>query len=254
MSTALWIALLLAAPAPPSDQARALTRRSMLEYDTGHYEKALADIEQAYELDPRPALLFNVGQCHRALGQYREAALAFKSYLREVPDAKNREEAADLCAKMSELARRSEAAQKAHPQPAPVAVAPPPHPAPQPAPVATAPEQISPSWTEGGAPSSAPEAAVTAPEGGAHVPSGAWWLGGSGLVVGVAGTILFGLGEATLGGDNHTTLPSGAVQHSLSASTFFGAATEANTGEVLWCVGGALLVTGVIVAFTGGSK
>ena len=96
MSTALWIALLLAGPTQPAQpaqpaplDARALTRRSILEYDTGNYAKALADVEQAYELDPRPALLFNLAQCHRALGHYREAALAFKSYLREVPNAKN---------------------------------------------------------------------------------------------------------------------------------------------------------------------
>jgi tetratricopeptide (TPR) repeat protein len=91
MSTALWMALLLAGQPALTDQARILVRRSILEYDTGDYAEALADIKRAYELDPLPGLLFNVGQCHRALRHYREAILAFQSYLRAVPDAKNKE-------------------------------------------------------------------------------------------------------------------------------------------------------------------
>ena len=72
--------------------------RSIFEYDTGKYAKALADIERAYELEPLPALLFNVGQWLRALGRHREAAISFRSYLRDSPRAKNRAEAEALVA------------------------------------------------------------------------------------------------------------------------------------------------------------
>ena len=240
MSTALWIALLVTAPTSSTDQARALTRRSILEYDTGHYVQALADIERAYELDPRPALLFNLGQCHRALGHHREAALVFKSYLRALPDAKNREQAADLCAQMSELARQDELAQRSH-KPAPALAARPP---PEPPAALPADASLSP----------APAAAVSGSEGGGGVPVGAWWLGGLGLGVGAVGGVLFGLAQSTLGADDPTALPGGATEHHLSSGSFFTAATEANTGEVLWGVGGALLVTGVIVALTASSK
>ena len=102
--------------------------------------------------------------------------------------------------------------------------------------------------------SPAPEAAVSESEEGRHVPAGAWWLGGGGLAVGVVGTILFAVAESTLGSDQKVALADGAVQHSLSYPTINTATTEGNAGEVLWAVGGALLVTGIIVALTGGSK
>jgi hypothetical protein len=249
MSTALWIALLLAAPPEagvPADaradaqadaQAKALARRSMLDYDTGHYAQALAEVEKAYELDPLPALLFNLGQCHRALGHHRDAAMAFRSYLRDVPNAKNRELAQTLYEQMSVLAAEDEKG---------AATAPPP-PAPVPAAAPAAPPPPSPLPP-------VPEASVTASQGGGHIRAGAWWLGGAGLAVGVVGTILFGLAESTLGGDHPVTLSNGTVGHQLPSGSFFAAATRANLGEVLWCVGGALLVAGGVVAFTGSSK
>jgi tetratricopeptide (TPR) repeat protein len=230
VSTALWFALplLLAAQPSPRDEARTLVRRSILEYDTGQYETALADIERAYELDPLPELLYNLGQCHRALRHWREAILAFRSYLRAEPNAKNRETVKFV---LQELEQRYDAEPT---KPAEAAASGPPV-------AATAPLP------------SAPEAAVAVPQK-RHVPAGAWWLGGSGVGVGAAGAIVFGLAEGTLAGDHTSPLPNGALQHSLSPSTFFGATTEGNVGEGLWAVGGALLVAGVVVAFTGGSK
>lgn len=100
----------------------------------------------------------------------------------------------------------------------------------------------------------APEAAVTESEPKGHIRAGAWWLGGAGLAVGIVGTVLFGLAEATLGGDKTAALSDGGVAHSLTPSTYFGATTEGNVGEALWAVGGALLVGGGIVALTGGSR
>jgi hypothetical protein len=77
-------------------------------------------------------------------------------------------------------------------------------------------------------------------------------LGGGGLAVAIVGGVLFGVAESTLGGD-HTVKMNGVVEHSLPVSTVQTATTEGNVGEVLWAVGGALLVGGVIVAATGGS-
>lgn len=194
MSAVLWMALVLAGPptvAPPTatDQARVLTRRSILEYNQGEYVQALADIEHAYELDPRPALLFNVGQCQRALGHHREAALAFKSYLRDVPVSPNRERAATLAAEMEKLARQDEKYHRNEPKPQPEAVV---VVAPAPTPVAPPPE---PAVTAAPLPA-APEAAVTATEPQHHIRAGAWWLGGAGIAVAVAGTVLFAIAES----------------------------------------------------------
>ncbi len=90
-SVALALAASPAAPSPAAArQARALTRRSMVEYDAGDFEKALADETRAYELDPLPALLFNLAQCHRALHHWEQAAFFYRRYLARAPAAKNR--------------------------------------------------------------------------------------------------------------------------------------------------------------------
>jgi hypothetical protein len=99
----------------------------------------------------------------------------------------------------------------------------------------------------------APEAAVSAPEEGGHVPASAWWLGGAGIAVAVTGTVLFALAQSTLGGDHTAVIAPGVTEHSLPYSTVNSATTEGNAGEVLWAVGGALLLGGGIAALTGGS-
>ena len=38
---------------------------------------------------PRPGLLFNLAQCHRGLEHWKKAKFAYESYLRQVPDAPN---------------------------------------------------------------------------------------------------------------------------------------------------------------------
>lgn len=50
-------------------------------YDLGEFQKALQAYGEAYRLAPRPALLFNVAQCHRQLGQYERAAFFYRRYL-----------------------------------------------------------------------------------------------------------------------------------------------------------------------------
>lgn len=57
----------------------------------GKFDQALAEFEAAYEAKPLPKLLFNIGQAHRNLDHYDQAIFAFRKYLREVPDADNRE-------------------------------------------------------------------------------------------------------------------------------------------------------------------
>ena len=56
----------------------------------GRFRDALAAYEAAFEVDPLPELLFNIGQCHRNLGDYRSAVFSFRKYLRLRPAAPNR--------------------------------------------------------------------------------------------------------------------------------------------------------------------
>jgi tetratricopeptide (TPR) repeat protein len=56
----------------------------------GRFRDALAEYEAAFEASPLPEFLFNIGQCHRNLGDYRSAVFSFRKYLRLRPEAENR--------------------------------------------------------------------------------------------------------------------------------------------------------------------
>jgi tetratricopeptide (TPR) repeat protein len=57
----------------------------------GKFEAALVEFEAAYQAKPVPKLLFNIAQAHRNLDHYDQAIFSYRKYLREVPDADNRE-------------------------------------------------------------------------------------------------------------------------------------------------------------------
>jgi tetratricopeptide (TPR) repeat protein len=97
-------AVLLAAPASAQPDARmpdaspatiAEARRihddATASYKLGRFEEALAGYGKAYELYPAPAFLFNIAQCHFQLKQWERAEFFYGGYLREVPNAANRE-------------------------------------------------------------------------------------------------------------------------------------------------------------------
>jgi len=59
-------------------------------YKLGRFKDALAEYSKAYELAPLAGFLFNIGQCHRLLGNHERAVFFYEGYLREKPNAKNR--------------------------------------------------------------------------------------------------------------------------------------------------------------------
>src|SRR5262245_2800841 len=72
-------------------------------YDLQRFHEAAHEYEAAYELHPDPALLFNIGQAYRLGNEPDRALLAFRSYLRRVPDAPNRTEVEARIAQLQEL-------------------------------------------------------------------------------------------------------------------------------------------------------
>jgi len=87
-----------AKPQTPIDQAKALTAQAELEYKVGHFQLALNAYSSAYEIYPTPALLFNIGQCHKLLKNHERAVFFFRGYLRDKPDAPNRAQVEGLLA------------------------------------------------------------------------------------------------------------------------------------------------------------
>jgi tetratricopeptide (TPR) repeat protein len=70
--------------------ARALYEKGSMLYDLGKYNEAAAAYEQAYAAKSDPALLFNIGQAYRLGGDYTQALRAYRSFLRRMPEARNR--------------------------------------------------------------------------------------------------------------------------------------------------------------------
>lgn len=84
-------------------QAVPLVQQADKDYKLGRFAEALDGYTRAYELFPAPALLFNIGQCHRNLGQHERAVFFFRGFLRDNPSSPNR-------AVVEELIKESEAA------------------------------------------------------------------------------------------------------------------------------------------------
>jgi tetratricopeptide (TPR) repeat protein len=167
LAIALWA---LAAGAHADEASDAKARQAYAEgkaeYDLGHIGKALQAFENAYRFRPVPALLFNIAQCHRLLGDLQSAAMTYRAYLRNDPNSAQAAKARELLEQVETAMEHQSKAQSAPPlglsappQPPPAppqpAVAPAPVPAAavaaQPAPAPQPPRQRLWSWVAGGA-------------------------------------------------------------------------------------------------------
>jgi len=79
-----------AAPAPGRDKA--LRRQARTHFELGRkrfalrqFRSALASFKKAYELLPLSGFLFNIGQCHRFLGDCKTAVFYYAGFVRENP-------------------------------------------------------------------------------------------------------------------------------------------------------------------------
>lgn len=95
--------------------ARRVFEQAQREYDLGNFEKALEGYSEAYRRVSAPALLFNIGQCHRQLGQYERAAFFYRRYLALEPDSPDAPVVRGLIQQME--AKQAELAQARTPAP-----------------------------------------------------------------------------------------------------------------------------------------
>jgi len=71
-------------------RARMLADRGRAFHDAGDYAHAIAAFTQAYVMAPSPALLFNLAQAYRLLGNCDDAALLYRRYLATDPRPEER--------------------------------------------------------------------------------------------------------------------------------------------------------------------
>jgi tetratricopeptide (TPR) repeat protein len=93
------------------ERALALYSEGEKLYKAGQYRRALAAFNEAYDVKPAPGLLYNIGQCHRKLGNLEQAIAKMTEFLDLATDAnpEQRRTARELVEEMTEtLAARAE--------------------------------------------------------------------------------------------------------------------------------------------------
>jgi tetratricopeptide (TPR) repeat protein len=112
------LALVLCAPVGRADEradAKAHYQRGTKLYDLQRYLEAAKEYETAFELRDDPALLFNIGQAYRFGGENQKAVGAFRSYLRRLPHAQNRDEVEARIGDLQRLIDEQKKSQEAPP-------------------------------------------------------------------------------------------------------------------------------------------
>jgi hypothetical protein len=90
------VAVALAAPAARADRrddAKKHFQSGKKHHDAGEWDAAIEDYLAAYQLDPSPAFLFNLGQVYRLKGDRPKAVEYYGRYLEAAPNAKGSDEA-----------------------------------------------------------------------------------------------------------------------------------------------------------------
>ena len=110
MRTLLVMCVLVGAPVAANAQreldkqaAKDLFNRATTHFNLGKFKDAAAEYEQLYEARPQPSLLYNIAQAHRLDGNSERALFFYKSYLRNSPDAANRDEVRGRIATLEKL-------------------------------------------------------------------------------------------------------------------------------------------------------
>jgi tetratricopeptide (TPR) repeat protein len=122
----LWMLLWLAAPSAAAEDTRNAKEAyhdGLKHYDLNEYQEAIVAFKRAYWLTEDPKVLLDLAQCYRGLGVREEALKFYRSYLRKVPDAANRD---DVQRVIEKLESGTAAAAPARPPVAPAPAPPPP--------------------------------------------------------------------------------------------------------------------------------
>ena len=107
----------VAAPARADDaaDAREHFQKGRTLYDVGKFDDAAREFEAPYQIKPDPVLLFNLAQAYRFAGKSQPALIAYRSYLRNLPEARNRAQVEASIAELQRIVDEQQHAQKSPP-------------------------------------------------------------------------------------------------------------------------------------------
>jgi tetratricopeptide (TPR) repeat protein len=216
-------------------RARKLAAQGQVEYALGHHDQALRKFEEAFRNEPVPSLLFNIAQCYRLLGNLKQAATTYRSFLRSDPDNPNVARAQSLLGEVERALSQQASAQTTPPLGLATAgqtgLGPPEV-------QATAAPELAPSAPAAAA--TAPAAAVASPE----IPAAPkrrrlTWVAAGGAAVAFAGGAVLGSQAASTANSLRTTPHASAELEDLRTSGIH----QRQHANLLFAVGGALAVT-----------
>jgi len=95
-ASAMTVPRIAHADDPAMRSARRHYDRGEKLFALGKFADALDEYQRAFDAKPVPEFLFNIGQCHRNLGDYEAAIFSFKKYLKLEPAAPNRDKVEKL--------------------------------------------------------------------------------------------------------------------------------------------------------------
>lgn len=114
LALAAWTLLAVARASAQESEADARARRHFESgtayFEVGDYDSALRELQVAYDISHRPALLYNLYMTHERLGHFAEAAANLERYLAEEPELENRQTLEERLARLRERAAAARAA------------------------------------------------------------------------------------------------------------------------------------------------
>jgi tetratricopeptide (TPR) repeat protein len=219
-------------------EARELYRKGLTQHELGDYEGAIVAFKRAYELTRAPGLLFNIAQSARLKKDYQQARELYRSYLRQLPDARNRADVETLIGQMERILTEQ---QQAAPAPA-APVEPPPVAAPSP----VTPPQVS-----------IPPSAADRPPPDRNRGRTLKWTG---IVMAAAGAaaLIAGIGTGVHALERSSELEQLREQRAPwdegAQAAYDDGNRSAAASTALYVVGGVLAATGTVLAIVGARK
>jgi tetratricopeptide (TPR) repeat protein len=123
---AFLIGLLIAtSPRAQDNRAEALEHfdKGRKLYQVGEYRPALEEFKKAFLLKEDPVFIFNIAQCHRQLGEAKQALTFYKRYLATDPQASRRQQVQKLIADLETAPPAPPGAGGSAPAPSPLPAA-----------------------------------------------------------------------------------------------------------------------------------
>ena len=96
-------------------EAKRLYLEGTKAYSLGDFPKAIESYKRAFDVKPDPVLLYNIAQAYRLSSDFGQSLFFYKSFLRNMPDAANREEVEGRISEMESAMAKQKATASAPP-------------------------------------------------------------------------------------------------------------------------------------------